>query len=757
VSFPARKAELCPPALYGAALTFAFLQPFRARFPWWGSGLVWAGAFLFCLVIFAMLRRMESSPWPPFLLRLLARRREADPRLREAGMGWIYYRLVLAAVLLLFQFCYPTFAAKRDWAVAVKSGSLSALNGASTTVFLLFLFALTCFLFSSLLFYFTFVRFRFPALLLTALIPCLLAASQLRALTAAEAALLALSFLVAAWSGRWRTWGAAAPPFPPPPPLPLLLALAAAALLLVAAPRPDSTPGDFFRALYSYGLSDLGDSGDRSGPRLSLPDSRLVLEVEAPEPLYLRRQVFASFDGVDWRLPAPGQPVQSSPFSPGATADWAENQARLTGSALYALLQTAAAREPGFAARLPLDPAEAAPAPAVATAVVRHVDFVTRTLLLPGRTFRLEGLEPYYRAVVRDALGVTWLPGAAPLFAAEEYSAVYFREEGELWLAERLSGTTAAAYAALLDEAAAVLTAAADEAAMSEAARLGLFQAEAETARVFCAAAAGADYTPPAALTALAARITAGQEGDWLKARALEEYFHTNGFIYDTDYNPPRGQDDLASFVLEHKRGLCADFAAAMTIMARAVGLQARYVSGFYTGEADADGVYRVRAANAHAWVEVFIPGGGWMLFEPTPGYTAPAAAPWTLPAGCARALLPAALAGAALGWGARLAARPAEELLFRLRLRRCPRPQGVFRLYERTLVQAERALAQPAGRVTPRELAALLEQAYGLDISPLTGVYEKAAFADIAPTAAEFNRSYGAYRLLLRRLKSRD
>ena len=57
-----------------------------------------------------------------------------------------------------------------------------------------------------------------------------------------------------------------------------------------------------------------------------------------------------------------------------------------------------------------------------------------------------------------------------------------------------------------------------------------------------------------------------------------------------------------------------------MTVMLRAVGIPARYVTGFLPGEYnDVGGDYIIRQSDAHAWVEVYFPGYGWITFDPTP------------------------------------------------------------------------------------------------------------------------------------------
>ena len=93
----------------------------------------------------------------------------------------------------------------------------------------------------------------------------------------------------------------------------------------------------------------------------------------------------------------------------------------------------------------------------------------------------------------------------------------------------------------------------------------------------------------------------------------------TGGFTYDE--NPPAtgGLPPLAHFVAEGKRGYCQHFAGAMALMLRLLGIPARVAAGFTSGKYE-DGGWTVTDHNAHAWVEVWFPGYGWLAFDPTPG-----------------------------------------------------------------------------------------------------------------------------------------
>ena len=82
---------------------------------------------------------------------------------------------------------------------------------------------------------------------------------------------------------------------------------------------------------------------------------------------------------------------------------------------------------------------------------------------------------------------------------------------------------------------------------------------------------------------------------------------------------PPTGRDFVSWFLLDERQGYCTSFATAMAVMARMVGLPARYIEG-YAAVPDSDSVARVTQQQAHAWTEIYFAGFGWLPFDPTPG-----------------------------------------------------------------------------------------------------------------------------------------
>ncbi|MEN0061683.1 MAG: DUF3488 and transglutaminase-like domain-containing protein [Myxococcota bacterium] len=81
-----------------------------------------------------------------------------------------------------------------------------------------------------------------------------------------------------------------------------------------------------------------------------------------------------------------------------------------------------------------------------------------------------------------------------------------------------------------------------------------------------------------------------------------------------------RGENPLAEFLFERRGGHCEYFASALAVMVRAIGLPSRVVNGFVGGERNpVTGQWVVRRRDAHSWVEVQLPGEGWVVFDPTP------------------------------------------------------------------------------------------------------------------------------------------
>jgi transglutaminase-like putative cysteine protease len=129
----------------------------------------------------------------------------------------------------------------------------------------------------------------------------------------------------------------------------------------------------------------------------------------------------------------------------------------------------------------------------------------------------------------------------------------------------------------------------------------------------------------------IAREWTAEAESTYDKVLAIQRHFHSVGFRYSTHVDAADDADSLLTFLTQTKIGFCQQYASAMAVLVRALGIPSRISVGYQAGTLQDDGSYLVQSKNAHAWVEVFFEGYGWLSFEPTPGHGAsPNAEPGT-------------------------------------------------------------------------------------------------------------------------------
>ena len=137
------------------------------------------------------------------------------------------------------------------------------------------------------------------------------------------------------------------------------------------------------------------------------------------------------------------------------------------------------------------------------------------------------------------------------------------------------------------------------------------------------------DEDIPADIALIARRQTLGAATDFERAWLLQYWFRDSGaFVYSTQVSTGHGVLDLEAWLTEptslnYRTGYCEQFAASMAVLGRAIGIPSRVVWGFTPGrvqtQADGTEVIVVRDNNAHAWVEMWMDGFGWVKFDPTP------------------------------------------------------------------------------------------------------------------------------------------
>lgn len=127
----------------------------------------------------------------------------------------------------------------------------------------------------------------------------------------------------------------------------------------------------------------------------------------------------------------------------------------------------------------------------------------------------------------------------------------------------------------------------------------------------------------PQRVKELAYGITSEQTNDYDKAKAIENYLANNYLYTYTPGTPQKGKDFVDYFLFDNKQGYCTYFATSMAILTRCIGLPSRYIEGYTTPASYKPGttVYEVTNKQAHAWVEVYFEGFGWIPFEPTAVY----------------------------------------------------------------------------------------------------------------------------------------
>ena len=137
----------------------------------------------------------------------------------------------------------------------------------------------------------------------------------------------------------------------------------------------------------------------------------------------------------------------------------------------------------------------------------------------------------------------------------------------------------------------------------------------------------------------LAKKIEGGLSNPYDIANAVTDYLRNNIEYNQSISQPPPNQERIDWFLFDYKKGFCNYYASAEVILLRSLGIPARMAVGFAQGEREIPPIpqlppgvsrdiireqisetstYVVRQKDAHAWPEVFFPGIGWVIFEPT-------------------------------------------------------------------------------------------------------------------------------------------
>lgn len=124
------------------------------------------------------------------------------------------------------------------------------------------------------------------------------------------------------------------------------------------------------------------------------------------------------------------------------------------------------------------------------------------------------------------------------------------------------------------------------------------------------------DNLPPS-VSETAKSITAGQSTTYGRLTAIEDYLKSN-FKYTLQPGDVPDGEDFVDYFLKTRQGYCVYYASAMAVMARTLHIPSRFVIGY--GLVRTDSSWTAYSDTAHAWVECYINGMGWITFDPTAG-----------------------------------------------------------------------------------------------------------------------------------------
>lgn len=223
--------------------------------------------------------------------------------------------------------------------------------------------------------------------------------------------------------------------------------------------------------------------------------------------------------------------------------------------------------------------------------------------------------------------------------------------------------------------------------------------------------------------------------------QALLDYFWNGEFTYNMDVRK-KNTDNAETFLFDTKTGVCYQFATAMTLMCRSIGIPARYTEGFAVGEQDKDkNLYVIRYGNSHAFVEVYLNGYGWVGVDPTiADYSEKQEAVRSISKTQMIGIVFLSVAAVALLFYLLLYQRVCEALF----VRSIRRKNGTAATV--AMVKRLRKKAALAESLTLAELTDAMREQFLADIAPLTALCSAAVYGNRMPDAEAVKQVYQTY-----------
>ena len=529
----------------------------------------------------------------------------------------------------------------------------------------------------------------------------------------------------------------------------------AGAVILIAliVPKPQETPyyekfeefSAFFSLRGTYGqMSGSYTSSSGNTDNYQNMESKLLYTVNTNVPQYMKIQVFDTY------VPENNHWVYSDRYDTGFKF-WSDDASVMSYSSLFEAYKQADSDileklKPGAEEKI------SSSEDSLLYARVSAVEFPAKYVISPLRvtdvTFPNNDAEFTYRTDAGEIYPNTKQLSPYASYGSEFYDSGYVYSSG--WLESGLCDITKEEYKAALSSA--------EDAVDGELYEtVNRFYFDCYKASIFDPS----NYDKVSdEIQHISDEITAGLTYDWEKAAAIEQYFHTNGFRYDLAYRAPEGSDTPEFFLTESKRGTCSDFATAYCLLARGAGLTVRYVEGFVPAATEMNGAYQINTENAHAYPEVFIPGAGWVIYEPTVGGVNTSGAGDSSDENtetdylavfitCIAVFVSAAAVIVTIIFLPKL-----EKAFFILRVRHTAPNKAVLMLYKRFLTETSRIFNVKCLTMTVEQVRDFVESKTGFSLEPLTAPFEAVCYGGADTDKAAAFAALECYKAQLKALK---